>query len=75
MRRKKVLVGSIENLTTVAVKKTSIKTKALRGNMSPRGQRKRRPAAYPACITVGIRDERSSVTLKSLASILRIGWL
>lgn len=38
----------------VAVKNTSDRTNGLRGRRSPRGHRNKRPAAYPACMTVGI---------------------
>lgn len=41
---------------TVAVNQTSHRTKGLLLNKSPRGHKNSRPAAYPACATVGIYE-------------------
>ena len=57
----------------VAVKKTSDKTNGLRGKRSPNGHKNKRPAAYPACITVGICDTFSYGTSNSSARIFKIG--
>jgi hypothetical protein len=45
MKGQIAFVIGIAILTIVAVKKTSIRTKVLRRNISPKGQRNRRPAA------------------------------
>ena len=57
----------------VAVKKTSNRTNGLRGKRSPRGHRNRRPAAYPACMTVGICETFSYGTSNSSAKMFKIG--
>jgi hypothetical protein len=57
----------------VAVKKTSNRTNGLRGKRSPRGHRNKRPAAYPACITVGICETFSYGTSNSSARMFKIG--
>lgn len=69
----KILLTIRQTYHIVAVKNTRLKTNGLRGSKSPNGHRNSSPAAYPACITVGICDTFSYGTSNSSARILRIG--
>jgi len=59
-----------ENLThhIIVVNPTNPTTNGLRGNRSPRGHRNSNPAAYPACMTVGICATFSSAPVVSAQS-------
>ena len=58
-----------------AVKAMRARMKGRRGKRSPRGQMRRRPAAYPACMRVAMEEAFSKETAKERAMRLRIAWL
>lgn len=62
-------------LTSIAVTQMRPRMNGRRRSMSPNGQMKSKPAAYPACISVATDDALSKLTLNVSAILLRTGWL